>query len=543
MGGNTTITTKGGVDISAERIPLKEIGRDNFVKKFQKLLLKLNKEFKKEYKFPIWEDEKEIMNGGIFNGSTSFIMNPNYGSDEIVKYKPSAGDLDVAVPREIAKEIYNFLEKHEGREFIPGIRYVGNNASDENRLGNTIICIANATFGDISVQAQMDLELSEMKSGKQTDWSKFAHSSSFEDAKAGMKGVASKYFWRGLVGALHQLDSGFVVATPSSTPDKITLKKKQPSKIRLLNFGVDAGVGAGYEIMMDGKNPIKIDGNVVYREKKRAEKTYDKNLTNLMKIVFNTDKLKPTDLHSFVKVLELTNKYTDKKVKQIALDRFLEILFGINGQAQFIEPDPEEDLKLKMGMYNKAVEVLKLKSSSKVDEYVKAYMKKVHSLSERFKRHLLNTQPEHAWANDINEDNYYPDESINGGDDDTKEVKKLPKKEKSEPRNPELAKMSKEDKANEKEKQKQKEAKETEAKIILKKLIDLSLELDAATTDEEKEAIRKEMDALDKDADKKNKEAKEYEKEKKAKEAEAEQAAADEEANDEKDSKDDGEKE
>jgi hypothetical protein len=51
MGGNTTITTKGGVDISAERIPLKEIGRDNFVKKFQKFLLKLNKEFKKEYKF------------------------------------------------------------------------------------------------------------------------------------------------------------------------------------------------------------------------------------------------------------------------------------------------------------------------------------------------------------------------------------------------------------------------------------------------------------------------------------------------------------
>lgn len=504
MGGNTTIKTKGGVNISAERIPLKEIGRDNFVKKFQKFLIKLNKEFYKENKFYIWEDEKEIMNGGIFNGSTSFIMNPNYSSDEIVKYKPSAGDLDIAVPKEIAKDIYNFLEKHEGDEFVPGIRYVGNNANNENALGNTIICIVNAKFGDISVQAQMDLELSDMKSGRQTDWSKLAHSSAFEDAKAGIKGVSSKYFLRGLVGALHQLDSGFVVATPSSTPDKIKLKGKQPSKIRLLNFGVDSGVGAGYEIMMDGKKPLEIDGKVVYREKKPSEKSYDKNVINLMKILFGTDKLKPTDLHSFISLLNLTNKYADKKIKQTALDRFLEILFGINGQAQFIEPDPEEDLKLKMGMYNKAVEMLHLKPSNKVDDYVKAYMKKVHSISERIRRHLLNTDQEHIWSFDyITEDNHYPEEDekdTESTEKDTKTVKKEPKINKKA----------------QKEEDKEKEAKEQKHKEILQKLIDLSIELDAATDDAERDAIQKEMDALDKDSTKKKKEAKDYEKEKEA---------------------------
>jgi hypothetical protein len=354
----------------------------------------------------------------------------------------------------------------------------------------------------------MDLELSDMVSGRQTDWSKFAHSSTLLDAKAGMKGVANKYFWRALVGALHQLDRNFIVCQPTATEEDLAngkkIKPKQPSKIRLLNFGVDSGVGAGYELMK-----TKIDGKNVYRpKKKKGERiNYDKNLTNLMKIVFNTDKLKPTDLHSFIKVLELTNKHTDRKVKQVALDRFLEILFGINGQAQFIEPDPEEDLRLKMGMYNKAVELLHLKPSNKVDEYVKMYMKKVHSLGERFKRHLLNIQPNHAWLNDINEDNYYPENSA---------------EEEKPSENPSKTRETdkKTDKKELNKKKEEKEAKEKEAKEIVKKLVDLSIELDNASTDEEKDAIRKEMEALDKNAQKKNKEAKEYERERKAKDAE-----------------------
>ena len=388
MGGNTTIKNKSGEQISAERIPLKEIGRDKFVKKFQRFLLKLNKEFTLKYNYPIWLNEKEILNGGIFNGSTSFIMNPYYNSDEIVKYKPQAGDLDVAVPREYAKDIYNFLEENEGREFIPGIKYLGNNANSENKLGNTIICLVNAKFnsGDISIQAQMDLELTEMNKGIQTDWGKFSHSSSFEDAKAGMKGVANKYFWRSLVGAIKQLDSGFIVATPSSKPDKIILKKKQPSKIRLINFGVDSGVGSGYEIMMNGKEQIKIDGKTVYREKKPSEKTYDKNLVNLMKLVFHTDKIKKTDLHSFIKILELSNKYLDNKTKQVALDRFLDILFCVGGgQCQFIEPNSEEDVKIKAGMYNKAVEMLHLKSNKNLNKYIKQYVSKTHGIHESFR--------------------------------------------------------------------------------------------------------------------------------------------------------------
>ncbi len=168
MGGNTSITTKGGVNIDAERIPLDQIGRKNFVQKFQKFILNMNKEFKKDYGYYIWEDKKEIMNGGIFNGSTSFIMSPDFSDTEVVKYKKSAGDLDVSFRAEFAKDVYKFLEKVEGTsraEFVKDIIYVGNNRTSVESLGNTIICIAKAKFDGTVVQCQLDLELSEYMDG------------------------------------------------------------------------------------------------------------------------------------------------------------------------------------------------------------------------------------------------------------------------------------------------------------------------------------------------------------------------------------------
>jgi hypothetical protein len=230
-----------------------------------------------------------------------------------------------------------------------------------------------------------------IKNSKQSQWSQFAHSSSFTDAKAGMKGVANKHFWRALVGAQKELSKGFVVCQPTATEEDIAsgkkIKPKQPSKIRLLNFGVDSGVGAGYELMQ-----TKIDGKDVYRpKKKKGEKIeYDRNLVNIMNIVFGVSNIKITDLHSFVKMLELTNKHSDKRIKQVACDRFLAILFGQGGQAQFIEPNMKEDLAIKTGMYMKAVEMLKLKVSKDMDKFIDDYVKKVHKsgINESFRGFL-----------------------------------------------------------------------------------------------------------------------------------------------------------
>jgi hypothetical protein len=165
MGGNTSITTKTGEMLDPERIPLAEIGRAKFVKLIQQFVMGLNKEFYRHNNYYIWEDNKEIMNGGIFNGSTSFIMSPDYSDAEVEKYKKSAGDVDLAFNSSYAKDVYNYLEDHEGVEFAPGAKYLGNNRNSEDALGNTIICLVKLKFGNTIVQAQIDFELSEFVDG------------------------------------------------------------------------------------------------------------------------------------------------------------------------------------------------------------------------------------------------------------------------------------------------------------------------------------------------------------------------------------------
>ena len=110
-GGNTSVTNIKGDTVNPDRIPLDKIGRKEFVTKFQQFFLKFNKIFEKEYGNKLWADENEITNAGIFNGSTSFIMADDVPDDELLKYKKSAGDIDVAFPKEYADELFALLEK------------------------------------------------------------------------------------------------------------------------------------------------------------------------------------------------------------------------------------------------------------------------------------------------------------------------------------------------------------------------------------------------------------------------------------------------
>ena len=385
-GGNITIPDIHGVEHDAARIPLEDIGRKTFVESFQKFFLKLNTIFEKEYNYPLWPDTGEITNAGIFNGSTSFIMSADYSDEEVLKYKKTAGDIDVAFPREYGPDLYNLLLKLRGKELVPGLEYIGNNAKTQDKLGNTIICIVKARYGDIEVSAQVDMELSEFVQGKQTDWSAHIHSSSFEDAKAGIKGAASKFLWRALIGITSQVTDNFLEATPSSTSDKITIKKKQPAYLSLIVYGGEAGVGTNpaYELMVDSKNkPILVNGKRVFRKLKPKERTYDRNLGNLIKIAFggkiDSKKIPKKELDSFVKTLAIANKYLDKKSKEDVNYRFMLILFGEDGRTQTIEPkNPREDLEIKMAMYNKLIELLKIKAHPQLEAKVNMYMKVMH---------------------------------------------------------------------------------------------------------------------------------------------------------------------
>ena len=117
IGGNVTaINKRSGEVVRAEKIPIKEIGRSNFTKKFVKVFAEMNKLYKKEYGEVLWKNEKNIANGLQFNGSTSYIFNGDIPDEEIVKYKTHAGDLDIIVPEGTEERLWKFLDKLEGKE-------------------------------------------------------------------------------------------------------------------------------------------------------------------------------------------------------------------------------------------------------------------------------------------------------------------------------------------------------------------------------------------------------------------------------------------
>ena len=386
-GGNTSVFTQDGTITKADTIPLKEIGRRTFINRFNEVLFWINNQFQKDHNKKLWVDDRLITNAIIFNGSTSFVMSPNYTDEEIIKYKERMGDADVMIPREYGPMIYDTLSKFEKKEVIPGSIYMGNNASSKNKLGNTLICVILMTFntkkGPIRVPVQLDLELSDFTDNIPTEWASFSHSSSFKDTKIGVKAVHHKYLLRALIGAKSQRDD-IVLATPSSTIDKIRLVKRQPDLVRLLQFGVDAGVGQGYEQMKDLKGtPIKMDGKFVYRQKKSSEKSYNKSLDNLFVIAFGDDnkrnKKQMESLYSFMGILELGKKKLTKKEQQLTLDRYFDILFSITGgQIQPIDPDnAQNDIMLKSVAYNKIMEAWGLKRHKNFDKVVNAYIERI----------------------------------------------------------------------------------------------------------------------------------------------------------------------
>lgn len=186
MGGNVTATNKKtNIAVSAEKIPIKEIGRKDFIDVFIKIFKKMNAEFYSKFKKKIWVDESHLTSGFIFNGSTSFIMDPSYSDDEIIKHKPTSGDLDIIVPEELKEDLWHYLDSIEGKEIIPGAIYHGSNRPTVSSITDQINGLFIVTFPNgVTAKAQVDFELLPFETDNSpSTWAKFSHSSSFEDTK------------------------------------------------------------------------------------------------------------------------------------------------------------------------------------------------------------------------------------------------------------------------------------------------------------------------------------------------------------------------
>jgi hypothetical protein len=394
MGGNVTATNwSTGEETRAEKIQVKDIGRKEFISTFVDIFKTLNKNFKKKYKKPIWVDESILTNGFAFNGSTSFIMDPTLSDEEVMQYKPSAGDLDITVPEELYVELWEFLKDLEGKEIVPGARYMGSNRKSPAKDQINAVIMVDFKNGQ-RAYAQVDFEFLPFENDKPTEWAKFSHSSSFSDAKAGVKAVHHKYLIQAIVGGASIRDD-IVIVTPSSTPDKLRFKNMKGELPRMLKFSVTRGIRIAYEPLLDEKgNILKVDGKQVYREIPSKDSTYETIVSEIYKLAFRQLMGNEQDVRlfeSFVGILELMKKHMSKKDIERTHKRYVEKLWG-KGEQELERGNPQLDFQVKSSGYSKFVKELNVKDLS--GKYVKSYYDKFGSreLKESFRDYLSSLE-------------------------------------------------------------------------------------------------------------------------------------------------------
>ena len=389
MGGNVTAMMKDGTATRAEKIPVAKIGRSKFMAVMQVFFKELNKQFKKATGKVIWANESDILSGFVFNGSTSFIMDPTISDEEIVKVKQSAGDLDITVPEELKEDVWNFLDQLEGREIIPGIRYMGSNKPTLKSVGEQINAVFVVNFGDVRCNCQVDFEFLPYENDRPSEWAKFSHGSSFVDAKANIKAVHHKYLIRAMIGGASLRDD-IVICTNTSTPDKIKLSNsKEHINPRMLKFSVSKGVRVAYEPMLDGdNNQVYLDGKAVYKAIPTSRSDFITSVSGVFKVAF--DDPSPADINrfsSFVGVVDLMKKYLTKEQIKQTMDRYVDLLWSSTPRAQELEVDnPQLDFEVKNSGYQYIIKQLKLKddATKMIDAYYSDYGHRKSKVAESF---------------------------------------------------------------------------------------------------------------------------------------------------------------
>lgn len=398
-GGDETVTSKKGIKTKAQKIPLKTIGRSRFRKVVTDLLKKINQDFKKKFKTLLWTDETQIEKGITFNGSSSFIMDPDIPDEEIVKYKEVAGDIDVVVPDFQRKNIWDYLESIDSKEVIPGVTYMGCNRTKFSPIENQIICVFVADFDGLKVPMQMDLEfLPFSETGLPSEWAKFSHSSSFEDTKQGIKAVHHKYLLRALVYGISVRDD-IVICTPKSTYDNYTISKsKNLISPGMMKFSVGKGLRVAFEPLQDLEgNPVFDNGKQVFKEIPTKDSDYITDVAEILKLSIN-----PSDLSclesdskkfwSFTGLVELIKTYVPKENWEAINQKYVGMLWELKPKAQKLERyDPELDYKVKISGYKFFIDSLGLSDLSKdlINPYYDEYRITESKLSG-FRSYLKN---------------------------------------------------------------------------------------------------------------------------------------------------------
>jgi len=346
MGGNVLVKDKEGNYHKAGKPDFRSISRTEFTANFIEALKKIDDLHTKLFKEPIWSSstrDKLLSSGKAFNGSSEHLFNDRMKDEEFVEHKPVVGDIDLTVPKEKLKSIFELLSKIQGKSITPTISYIGQNKEykedrEEQRTGHQI----NTLFAyrprgsKTTVNVQIDFEGVEYDKGKPTEFAKFSHSSSWDDVKSGVKGVFHKYILRSLASAA-SVQENVVILTPESPlepPEAIKVSKKQHPVFSLYSFSVDGGLRAkaAQQFLPDGVTPVMVNGMRAFKELPTSDSTYARTKKEIFTLIFgvNPEGNELQLLDSYTGILQLIGDHLDDgQIDSIYLDLISNKFFGV----------------------------------------------------------------------------------------------------------------------------------------------------------------------------------------------------------------------
>lgn len=262
------------------------------------------------------EGHKALKTGSAFSGSSSHLVNSKISDDELHKHKPTMGDIDTQVPKEHLADLHKHLTigKKFGSYTVAGVK----------KHGNEVSILAKHENGQ---HHQIDFEGVDYHNNEPTKGEQFAHSSSWEDMKHGIKGVSHKQLLNAAGGEHHKFSITHGLAT--RTDDKkapAVHGTKDPKEISKTLFGREHPVESFDDVakgIRDFVHPKEHDAII----DKFAERGAPHAVERLKNILSKSINESPADdlarsLKSFDEIAHGIKKHIDPAYHQSVIDKF-----------------------------------------------------------------------------------------------------------------------------------------------------------------------------------------------------------------------------
>ena len=325
---------------AAQQINLQVTNRNVIVPVLNNLLNAISTAYAGQYKEPLW-DPKLLKSQKFLSGSSLHFFNVKGIPDKtFVEKKPKVGDIDTMVNKEKEANLEKFLQANIDRKIGPAT-LLGFQRGNEQFSSLW-------ELEDPPIKIQIDLEFVAFDKDEPTPWSRFSHSSDWNDLQAGVKGVFHKF----LIQSFAVLSKREFILRKQEGRGKNRTWVDKPAEDSMLSFAVSSKEGGGlrakYTPVLNPvtNEPEVKDGLPVMMALPAAG--YEQDIGKMFQSLFGV-KMDPKSAEkladkfwSFTGLLEVMNKLLEPEEKSRVLGSFLNKTFGAGAQGLY-KNDPQRD--------------------------------------------------------------------------------------------------------------------------------------------------------------------------------------------------------